>query len=458
MRPAWEQLAEQHHARAAQTGDALEGYLATVAEYAGQRTAELGVEVAAAPPAWAIEWLGPLPDPDADPAGHAEWVRGAGQVAAYREWRGIPDEQISIGQAPPPAQQLAHELWLRAAETGSGDPRVVDWRKASDAELREALALWERQQQTSPVSVANERGEAIALAHDATNEATIGRAQLAVMDINDPARVDVLRRIDMQEVMAEQFVSFVAGLDDAHGAREAWWEQTRDIREAAYGATHELARRGLPTDPTQLEPEQPGQRRRTHREPGPRRRPGRRRAGGPTSAARSAVAQDQQQAFDLDLDSGERGVEQRCRVHRGADGRVAGGVRAAPAVPRRARRRAPARPATTSTPTSRCTPRPAKPRSASGTSSSSAPSCAPSTGSAWTPTGSSPTSTSPTPAPASSPKRNPRRASRPASTPPRPPGDPTPTRSRPRRSSRRRRSSLGRRSQPGRRRRPPRHG
>lgn len=71
MRPPWEQLAEQHRARAAESGSALQGYLATVAEHAHERTRELGAQVAAEQPGWAREWLGALPDPATQPNEHA---------------------------------------------------------------------------------------------------------------------------------------------------------------------------------------------------------------------------------------------------------------------------------------------------------------------------------------------------------------------------------------------------
>ena len=234
------------------------------------------------------------PNPPSTPPGSRE----AGQVAAYREWRGIPDDQTSIGQAPPPAQQLAHELWLRAAEAGAGDPRVVDWRKASDQQLRETIAAWEREQAWAPAQVSPERGEALALAHDANNDAVLGRARLAVMAPDDPERERLELYVEAHEVMAEQAAGLAGGLDGAYDARQAWWEDTREQREAAYGAEAELARRGLPLrHEPEPEPEPAARarpRRRTNRRPQvapARRRVGRaraRRVPGRTARLRSA--------------------------------------------------------------------------------------------------------------------------------------------------------------------------
>ena len=299
VRPAWEQLAEQHRARAAQTGDALEGYLADVAARAHERTRELGVEVAADPPVWAREWLGQVPDPQTQPVEHATCVRDAGQVAAYREWRGIPDNQTSIGQAPPPAQQLAHELWLRVAEAGAGDPRVIDWRKASDQQLRETIATWEREQAWAPAQVSPERGEALALAHDANSDAVLGRARLAVMAPDDPERERLELYVEAHEVMAEQAAGLAGGLDGAYDARQAWWEDTREQREAAHGAEAELARRGLPLRP-EREPEPGG-----GPEDGPTGDPTLPQPDAGSGEPEVATSRAEQHAFDLDLDPSE---------------------------------------------------------------------------------------------------------------------------------------------------------
>ncbi|MCD2191721.1 MobF family relaxase [Actinomycetospora soli] len=296
VRPAWDQLAEQHRARAAETGDAVEGVLAALARRAHERSEELGQETVASAPTWAIEWLGPIPDATTESAAHAVWARGAGQVAAYREWRGIPDEQVSIGAAPPPAQQLAHELWSRAAAAGAGDPRVVDWRKASDQELRAAIRRWDLRQQWAPVPVAEERGEALALVHDATNDAVLGRARLDTMAVDHPERARLVERVHADEVMAEQAQAFADSLDQAHLTREAWWEASRDVREAALSASHELDRRGLPrvaesepgqSSPTFVEPDADGP---AFGHPDP---------GEPEPAA-AAPDRPEQQPFDLD--------------------------------------------------------------------------------------------------------------------------------------------------------------
>lgn len=242
VRPAWEELAEQHRDRAAATGNRVETFLATLAGKAGERTEELGAAAAAEPPAWATEWLGPLPDQQADLDAHRQWVVDAGQVAAYREYRGVPDTQISIGEAPAPSQRLAHELWTRAAAVGAGDPRAIDWRQATDAHLRDAIERWEREQQWSPPQVSAELGEALALAHDASNDAVLGRARLDTMAPDDPGRERLEARVRADEVMAEQATGFAASLDAGHTARAAWWEHATPQREAAAGARAELTR------------------------------------------------------------------------------------------------------------------------------------------------------------------------------------------------------------------------
>ncbi len=249
VRPAWEELAEQHRDRAAATGDRVETFLATLAGKAGERTEELGAAAAAEPPAWATEWLGPLPDQQADLDAHRQWVVDAGQVAAYREYRGVPDTQISIGEAPAPSQQLAHELWTRAAAVGAGDPRAIDWRQATDAHLRDAIERWEREQQWSPPQVSAELGEALALAHDASNDAVLGRARLDTMAPDDPGRERLEARVRADEVMAEQATGFAASLDAGHTARARRGIDLSDTIDPTVDSER-------PTGTTKPEPEQ----------------------------------------------------------------------------------------------------------------------------------------------------------------------------------------------------------
>ena len=243
LRPAWAELAVQHHARAAAEGSAVEDTLGRLAAMAHARTEELGAAQAVEPAPWALEWLGAVPDAEADPAGHRQWTTDAGVVAAYREYRNIPADQISIGEAPPEVQQLAYELWTRAADAGAGDPRAVNWRALSDVELRERVEVWERTQRTGPLVVSDERGEALQLAHDAHTDALVGQARLDAMADDDPAREGLAARVHDDEVMAAQARGFAQSLDDAHATRQAWWASTAPEREAAQGARRELDRR-----------------------------------------------------------------------------------------------------------------------------------------------------------------------------------------------------------------------
>ena len=105
----------------------------------------------------------------------------------------------------------------------------------------------------------------------------------------------------------------MAGLDDAHAAREAWWGQTRDVREAAEGADTRTrpaaACPSTPTRPSRSRSTQPGTEANTGERPGSE--PELAEDGGVVLGEDDEIGdgrapQDLQQAFDLDV--GGRGA------------------------------------------------------------------------------------------------------------------------------------------------------
>ena len=67
------------------------------------RAAELGREVAARPPQWALEAWGV---PPAEGALRADWEKRAGIVASYREAAGVTEPTQAIGPVPSGQAQL----------------------------------------------------------------------------------------------------------------------------------------------------------------------------------------------------------------------------------------------------------------------------------------------------------------------------------------------------------------
>ena len=152
-------------------------YVQVLAAAATARQTELGARAAADPPAWAVAAPG-LGVPPVDPAQRAEWVRRAGIVAAYRDLHGVPDGQLSIGEAPSPQRAFHHALW-RQALTALGHPSdALDYATATDAELREMRDAWRRAQTWAPPYVADKLHDAREMAEEYRRDAVIWRAGL----------------------------------------------------------------------------------------------------------------------------------------------------------------------------------------------------------------------------------------------------------------------------------------
>lgn len=235
-------------------------------ERAVERQTELGQQTAADPPAWARERLPETPDAGLDPVGRARWEQRAGVVAAYREYRGIPDEQTSLGEAPPEAQQFARAFWMAAVEQLDDDPSMVAWRHRSDAELYQAREAWAlalyHADEHGPRSVAEDLAATHRLAAEIRTDAMFAQAEADTLPDGSTERIERAEAAARHHAMAEQYEADARDLETAHTERTQWWEQTAPLREADRAAATELARRGqppardtgrTPTVPDQLE-------------------------------------------------------------------------------------------------------------------------------------------------------------------------------------------------------------
>jgi conjugative relaxase-like TrwC/TraI family protein len=130
-------------------------YLAALAQAADERTAQLGRDTAARPPAWALEALGPVPD--VDDAARAGWEQRAGLVAAYRELRGHTDDTEALGRPPAPGRQAEAYAAYRAAWDALGRPRVEQAEhEMTNGAHRQRVRAWQREQAIAPRYVGNE--------------------------------------------------------------------------------------------------------------------------------------------------------------------------------------------------------------------------------------------------------------------------------------------------------------
>lgn len=206
-----------------------------------QRQAELGAQVAADPPKWALQTLGPVPE---DVLQRAEWQDRAGVVAAYRHTYRIPEHQISIG-APPATSDVLRRVWWEQAARAAGRPvDGLDYTYASDAELQAVMARWERAQAWAPAYVAHEQGKAHEAAQAQRAEATVLAAEAEQVD--DPERAAVLReQAEVAQRIADRMAERASLLDEAAEVRRQWEQHTEADRDAAEAARAELERRGL---------------------------------------------------------------------------------------------------------------------------------------------------------------------------------------------------------------------
>lgn len=231
-------------------GGPVGDYAHELAAAASARQAELGTRVAAAPPAWALHYLGPVPHPEANQGrDQAEWQRRAGIVAAYRDLHAIPAEQTSIGAAPARERALHHTLWQQAF-TALGHPTdALDYAMATDTALREMRQAWQREQHLAPPFVADELGAARELAEDYRRDVVIWRAGIDQHPAGSTERDQHERDLATAEQLAAVHTARAEQLAALHTARQQWHTATTAQRDAAALAGDELERRGLTRDP-----------------------------------------------------------------------------------------------------------------------------------------------------------------------------------------------------------------
>ena len=244
-----------------------------LAVLAQDRQHELGQAALDAPPGWAIAELGapptyeelaarvdsgvavPVEEIDAVAAARTAWARRAGAVAAYRELRGIPDEQASIGAAPSREQELHRHLWTQAiAALGHDrDPGAVDYRTLADLDLYAVREQWAREQAWAPPYVAEEMRAAYQAAREYGEDAALAGAQLAVLEPDDQAWEQTADQLQRSHRLAELNLERARQLEDLHQSRGGWYVATEDARVADDHARLELERRGLPAQRRELD-------------------------------------------------------------------------------------------------------------------------------------------------------------------------------------------------------------
>ncbi len=220
-------------------------YVAALAERASARQGQLGRDAADRAAEWAVEALGAVPAPETVERG--DWERRAGIAAAYRELRGIDDEQVSLGAAPSREQELPRALWAHAVEALGRPADVTDHRALDDAALYQQVERWERELAAAPGWVAEQLGEAYEAAHEERIAHQMAVAELAALRPGeDPRREQLVADRDRAAVWADWHAERAAAYEAAHQARQVWAAGTREQEQQARLAAEELDRRGLP--------------------------------------------------------------------------------------------------------------------------------------------------------------------------------------------------------------------
>ena len=224
-------------------------YLEEIAQAADTRRDELGAQLVSAPPAWALEALGPVP---AGPAARRDWRTRAGIVAAHRELSDHDDDSSAIGPAPAPGLVEANASW-RAAWAALGRPDTDrDEAEMTDGRLRLRVRAYQREQSWAPRRVDNELAGTIQ-ARDHHRALATRRQAAADAAVHPAARAELATEAEQAAALADTLEQRIGQLDQLEHERGMWLAHTAGTRTAAERAALELANRRAVDE--QVEPE-----------------------------------------------------------------------------------------------------------------------------------------------------------------------------------------------------------
>ncbi len=214
--------------------------LAAITDTGDTRRRELGQQLAADPPRWAVEAFGPVP---AHAGERGEWIDRAATVAAHRELVEHTDQVDVLGPVPKPGQIETYASWRAAARALGRDDAGTAEEGMSDGQLRMRIRAWDREQTWAPRRVTDELAGTIQAAehHRANTELATARAAAA----SDPTERERLtqeaRGSGACAGLLEERVEVLRGLDHTY---YDWWVHTLLTRHAAERAHVELGDRG----------------------------------------------------------------------------------------------------------------------------------------------------------------------------------------------------------------------
>jgi hypothetical protein len=218
--------------------------LAALAATADARRLELGAQMLEAPPQWAREALGPIPD---DEPGRADWERKAGWAASYRELSEHLDEADPLGAAPPVGLAEKHALFRTAHAALDLSTAGAEEETMSEGRLRARVAAWDREQRFAPRYVADELEAAHAELRTARTNATLWTARADAA--HDPREAEQLRNAAAAAATrAAELEPIVTDLEFADDARAAWRYETEVTRDRAERSRYSAGLRGIDLD------------------------------------------------------------------------------------------------------------------------------------------------------------------------------------------------------------------
>jgi conjugative relaxase-like TrwC/TraI family protein len=226
-------------------GGAVGEYAVALAQRAQARQHEFGSHAASQQPEWALRHLGP---PPADRADHAEWVRRAGVIAAYRDLTATPDEIVTLGPAPTREQVLHRALWQRAHTAAGAPADELDYTTASDTQLRDIRAAYQGELVWAPHWVHQELRDARLAATGYRRDAQLWAAEAQLLPAGSPERARADTDVHNAEQLAATYTARAEMLATIDTARRHWHANTEPLRTRYEHAGDELARRGLPRD------------------------------------------------------------------------------------------------------------------------------------------------------------------------------------------------------------------
>ncbi|MGH3790328.1 MAG: MobF family relaxase [Pseudonocardiaceae bacterium] len=230
------------------TDPAYQTHLTDLAVAADRRRDELGLQVAADQPQWAVEALGPVP---ADMHAHTQWVTRAGIVAAHRELTGHTAQDAALPGPPPRARVEEYASW-RASWRALGRPDDVRAEsELSDGALRVRVRAYQREQAWAPAYVARDLSATIQAAHAARDDAVLLSWRHRVTT-DTTERTELQRQAATADERATALEKRAAALDTADTIRAHWYTRTALTRDFAERARLELASRGIDPDHSQV--------------------------------------------------------------------------------------------------------------------------------------------------------------------------------------------------------------